>query len=121
VKFKLDENFDARLALLFARGGHEADTVRAEGLAGSADEVVYHACRRTDRTLVTLDLDFANPFRFPPEPTAGILVIRPPRPVLPAIRATLLSVLGDLVSRPLAGKLWIVEPGRVRVYDPGDE
>lgn len=28
------------------------------------------------RALVTLDLDFSNPFRFPPEATAGIVVLR---------------------------------------------
>jgi hypothetical protein len=83
------------------------DTVRAEHLSGSSDETIYETCRQTARTLITLDLDFASPFRFPPEGTEGIVVIRPPRPVLPAIRATLLSVLAELTSRRLTGMLWI--------------
>jgi hypothetical protein len=66
-------------------------------------------------------LDFASPFRFPPAGTEGIVVIRPHRPVLSAIKATLQSVLAELTSKPLAGVLWIVEPGRIRVYDPHDE
>ena len=37
------------------------------------------------------------------------------------IRATLTSVLSDLTARPLEGRLWIVEPGRIRVYDPRRE
>ena len=118
MKFKLDENFDVRLAPLLADGGHDVDTVPSEQLSGSADEVIYEVCRATGRTLVTLDMDFANPFRFPPEPMEGIVVVRPPRAILPAIRATLVSVLGELKSRPLKGMLWIVEPGRIRVYDP---
>jgi predicted nuclease of predicted toxin-antitoxin system len=117
VRFKLDENFDARLVPLLADGGHDVDTVLAEKLSGSTDEVIYEVCRTTGRTLVTLDMDFANPFRFPPEPMEGIVVVRPPRAILPAIRATLLSVLSELKSRPLKGMLWIVEPGRIRVYD----
>ncbi len=79
MKIKLDENFDVRLVPLLAEGGHDVDTVPAEGLAGSADELIYEVCRADGRTLITLDLDFANPFRFPPEPTEGIVVVRPPR------------------------------------------
>ena len=47
--------------------------------------------------------------------------MRPPRNVLPMIRSTLASALPDLRSRSLKGKLWIVEPGRIRVYDPQEE
>jgi len=67
MKFKFDENFDVRLVPLLAEGGHDVDTVRAEKLSGSPDETIYETCRRAGRTLITLDLDFANPFRFPPE------------------------------------------------------
>jgi predicted nuclease of predicted toxin-antitoxin system len=121
MRFKLDENIDARQVPLFAGGGHDVDTVRAEGLSGCRDEAIYETCRQTGRTLITLDLDFASPFRFPPEGTEGIVVIRPPRPVLPAVKATLQSVLAELTAKSLAGVLWIVEPGRIRVYDPHDE
>ncbi len=117
MKFKLDENFDVRLVPLLADGGHDVDTVPAEKRSGRADEVIYEVCRATGRTLITLDMDLASPFRFPPEPTEGIVVVRPPRPILPAIRATLVSGLDELRSRPLKGMLWIVEPGRIRVYD----
>jgi len=121
MRFKLDENFDLRLVPLLAGGGHDVDTVRAERLSGSPDGTIYETCRQTGRTLITLDLDFASLFRFSPEGTEGIVVIRPPRPVLPAIKATLESVLGELTSKPLTGVLWIVEPGRIRVYDPHDD
>jgi predicted nuclease of predicted toxin-antitoxin system len=121
MRFKLDENLDIRLVPLLAQGGHDVDTVRAERLSGSSDETIYDTCRQTARTLITLDLDFASPFRFPPQGTEGIVVIRPPRPILPAIKATLQSVLPQLTAQPLTGLLWIVEPGRIRVYDPHDE
>ena len=121
MRFKLDEHFDARLAALVAEGNHDVETLVREGLAGADDDAVYDACRREQRTLVTLDLDFSNPLRFPPGPTEGIVVVRPPRNVLPMIRSTLASALPDLRSRSLKGKLWIVESGRIRVYNPQEE
>ena len=66
-------------------------------------------------------MDFSNPFRFLPDDTEGIIVVRPPRPILPAIEATLVSILPKLKTQPLKGMLWIVEPGRIRVYDPHEE
>lgn len=121
MKLKLDENLDVRLAPVLAAEGHEVDTVPSEGLAGSDDDTIHATCRGNGRVLITLDLDFSNPFRFPPDDTEGIIVVRPPRPILPAIQATLVSVLPQLKTEPLKGKLWIVEPGRVRVYDPHQE
>ena len=118
MKFKLDENFDLRLAAVLAEGGHDVDTVRDEQLSGSDDETIYQTCRTEDRVLITLDLDFSNPLRFPPGPTEGIVVVRPPRPTLPMVRATLKSALAQIKSGNLKGALWIVEPGRVRAYDP---
>ena len=89
MRMKLDENFDRRIVPLLEADGHDVDTVPAEGLSGSDDDAIYAACQAARRALVTLDLDFSNPFRFPPADTEGIIVVRPPRPVLPAIRATL--------------------------------
>lgn len=120
MKIKFDENFDRRLEPLLAADGHDVDSVLSEGLGGAKDELVYETCKSLGRTLVTLDLDFSNPFRFPPDETEGIIVVRPPRPLLPAIRATLLSVRHELRTLSVKGKLWIVEPGRLRVHDPDE-
>lgn len=120
MKIKLDENFDQRLIPLLVAEGHDVDSVVAEGLSGAADEAVYATCQALGRTLITLDLDFSNPIRFPPRDTEGVLVVRPPRPILPAIRATLVSVLPKLKAISAKGKLWIIEPGRIRVHDPDE-
>jgi predicted nuclease of predicted toxin-antitoxin system len=118
MKFKLDENFDRRLVPLVAEGGHDVETVLSEQLSGKSDEEIYEVCKREGRVLLTLDLDFANPLRFPPEPTEGIVVLRAPRSVLPLIRATLTAALPSLKARALKSLLLIVEPGRIREYDP---
>jgi predicted nuclease of predicted toxin-antitoxin system len=120
MRFKLDENLDPRLAPVVAEGGHEVDTVLDEGLSGKDDDAVYQACLASGRILVTLDLDFSNPFRFPPAPAEGIIVVRPPRPVLSMIRAVLTGGLPRIKEGFRKGQLWIVEPERVRIYDPSD-
>jgi predicted nuclease of predicted toxin-antitoxin system len=120
MKIKLDENFDVRLVELLTARGHDVDTVRGEGLSGADDDEIYKACQIARRVILTLDMDFSNPLRFPPEPTAGILVVRVPRPILPLIRGTLESVAPLFEAESLEGKLWIVEPGRLRVYEPDD-
>ena len=76
---KLDENLGERGRQLFAEAGHDVSTVKDQGLAGAAYPTVIDVCRAEGHCLVTLDLDFSNPFLFPPEPYAGIAVIRLPR------------------------------------------
>jgi predicted nuclease of predicted toxin-antitoxin system len=120
MKLKLDENFDVRLVQELHKEGFDVDTVTAEGLAGSPDETIYDTCKAVGRTLVTLDLDFSNPFRFPPEDSEGIVVVRPPKAVLSSIRVTLWSVIAQLKTGAVKGKLWIVEAGRIREHDPDD-
>jgi predicted nuclease of predicted toxin-antitoxin system len=120
MRIKLDENFDVRLVPLLAAQGHEVDTVPSEGLSGTDDDGIYAVCRANGRVLITFDMDFSNPFRFPPDDTEGIIVVRVPRPVLPVIQKTLASVLPLLKSQAIKGMLWIVEPGRIRIHDPHD-
>jgi predicted nuclease of predicted toxin-antitoxin system len=120
MRFKLDENLDPRLASWLSEGGHNVETVLGEGLSGRNDEAIYAACRSERRTLITLDLDFSNPFRFPPGSTEGIIVLRPSLPLLPLIRATLRGSLAHITSGRVQGRLWIVELGRIREHDPAD-
>lgn len=96
-------------------------TVRAtrKQLSGASDQRVYDVCRSEVRLLVTLDLDFANPFRFDPAPTAGIAVIRVPTlPGLHDLEAGITSLVAELNKAPVRGRLWIVGSQRVREYRP---
>jgi predicted nuclease of predicted toxin-antitoxin system len=121
VRFKRDENLDGRLAALLTDRGHEADSVVAERLSGASDEQLFRKCSEDRRVLVTLDMDFADPLRFPPVSGSGIMVLRPQRNTLALIRETLSSALPALERDQIEGALWIVEPGRVRVHRPEDD
>lgn len=116
MRVKLDENLAPLLTVLFIDAGHDAETVLAESLQGAEDEKIFQVCQEEHRCLVTMDLDFANPLRFPPSNTPGIIVLRPPRPILPLIKTTVEKLLTALSERNISGKLWIVEHNRIREY-----
>jgi predicted nuclease of predicted toxin-antitoxin system len=58
LKFKIDENLPAEYSAELRATGQDAETVGAEGLSGPEDGSLFEHCKREDRILVTLDLDF---------------------------------------------------------------
>ena len=117
MKFKLDENFGIRTQQLFRAAGYDVQTVRDEGLQGSSDQYLYEVCCTEQRCLVTLDLDFADVTRFPPNQSAGIVVIRVPRnPSLSLLEKLIRQFLEMLTQMSVEKQLLIVEVGRIRVH-----
>jgi hypothetical protein len=118
VRFKLDENLGPSVKAVFTGRGHDCLTVREESLGGAPDEEVLQASIAEGRVLVTNDHDFGNVLHYPPEATAGIAVLSPPGR---AARATLVrlaeTLLVALEASAITGRLWIVEPGRIRVHE----
>ncbi|MBW3600534.1 MAG: DUF5615 family PIN-like protein [Planctomycetes bacterium] len=119
MKLKLDENLSHAAAEVFRQAGHEVETVASEKLSGASDEDVLKACQHEQRALVTLDLDFSNPLRFEPASHAGIAVLRlPSKPSHEDLLAVCRSLVRALEREALGGKLWSVERGRIREYQP---
>ncbi|MGH3085958.1 MAG: DUF5615 family PIN-like protein [Rubrobacteraceae bacterium] len=119
MKVKLDENLGNRSIELFGLAGHDVVTVEEQNLASAPDRALIGVCREESRSLVTLDLDFSNVLVFPPSDFAGIAVLRVPHPVtLDALHEHVRTLLRVMETRELAGKLWIVETGRIREYAP---
>ena len=119
MRVKLDENFGLRGRSLLEAAGHDVSTVASERLWGIEDEQLAELCRLESRTLITMDTDFANILRFPPERYPGIVVLRVPEPVtLSKIESALSLFAAAARGKRLAGLLWIVTPRGVREYDP---
>jgi len=122
VKFKLDENFGTRTYKLFLAAGHDVSTADSQDLCGCPDRQLFDVCRTEGRCLITLDIDFGDVTRFPPERGAGVVVLRLPKnPTLTAIESLVGAMLRSLGDRPLTGCLWIVEPGRIRIHETAAE
>ncbi len=117
MKLKLDENLEFGLASLATESGCDVTTVSREGISGCSDQSLYDLCAAEQKTLITLDMGFANPLCFPPETTAGIVVLRPPRPSLGLIKSMLRDTLPHFKSGHARGRLWIVEPGIIRIHE----
>ena len=119
MKLKLDENLGERGRRALTAAGHEVCTVPMQSLASASDSELLARCVAEDRALVTLDMDFANPMIYPPAKHAGVAVLRLPGPATPSDFDRAIATFAEALRRqPLVRELWIVEPTRVRVYDP---
>jgi predicted nuclease of predicted toxin-antitoxin system len=118
MRLKLDENLDVGLAVWLDSLGHDAKTVRDEQMSGASDDQVFAAAAAEDRCLVTLDLDFSDPIRFPP--AGGTIVLRVPVPSMAMIRRLLQQAATHAADESPTGQIWIVEVGRIRLWESWD-
>jgi hypothetical protein len=119
MQFKLDENFGRSIQKVFQQAGHDARTVREENLKGAPDPEIFAAAQTERWILITMDHDFGNVLTYRHEDSAGVAVINPPgRPTLPLLRLLTLTLLQGLKKGNITGRLWIVEPGRIREHEP---
>ncbi len=117
MKFKLDENFGKRTQRIFIEAGHDVKTVYEEKLSGQSDDKIFSHCGKENRCLVTLDLDFANVLRFPPEKSSGIVIVRTPQnPSLELLEDLVAKFMKALEVSEFKQDLWIVEIGRIRIH-----
>lgn len=121
MKLKLDENLDVRLAQRLQKAGHEAVTVHDQKLHGVPDTSLFEHCIAEGHALISLDKDFSNVLRFPPEKTPGLVVLRGHNNLLSTMQALIQTLIEALAQDQPIGKLWIIEPGRLRIHETVEE
>ena len=117
MRFKIDENLPVEVLELLRNRGHDVLTVVDQRLGGAPDSVVAAACRTEQRTLVTLDLDFADIRAYPPSEYAGFVVLRLTRQDKRHVLEMLDRVASMLSARSPERQLWVVEDARVRIRE----
>jgi predicted nuclease of predicted toxin-antitoxin system len=115
TRLKLDENLPRDAGDLLRQAGHDVQTVLDERLGGCPNPRILDACRRENRVLVTLDLDFADLHLHPPASHPGIWVLRGPAQGVGITLALLRGALTLLRTESPHGRLWVIEHGRVRI------
>lgn len=119
MKFKLDENLGRAASQMLHEAGHDVATVSEQDLCSADDVSLIAVCQRELRCLVTLDLEFGNPLLYNPAEHAGIAVLRlPSRPSWKDLVEAVQTLTLGLERESIAGKLWIVQRGKVREYRP---
>jgi predicted nuclease of predicted toxin-antitoxin system len=121
LRLKTDENLGQQAAVLLRNAGHDVATVPEQELCRTPDRALIEICRQEARCLVTMDLDFNNPLLFNPVDYPGVAVLRlPARPTPQDLLDVLHTLVGALSQRQITGRLWIVQRGRIREYQPKD-
>lgn len=115
MRLLLDENISPLHARELSGEGHDVLAVLDAGLSGAADENVLRFSIENNRILVTLDADFANVIRFPPESTPGVVRLRIHPPTEAAIREALRRVLLLVRNTDLRGRLAVVDQRKIRI------
>lgn len=115
MRFKVDQNLPVEIAEALRGAGHDAETVYAEGLAGTLDLRLAEIIRAEGRALVTLDLGLGDIRTYPPAEYPGLIVLRPPRQDKPTVLQLFARVVPLLERELLAGRLWIVDERHVRI------
>jgi predicted nuclease of predicted toxin-antitoxin system len=115
MKFKVDENLPVEVAEVLRTVGHDAMTVREQGLDGESDPRIMSVWRDEKRALITLDLDFSDIRAYPSHELPGVIVIRVPRQDKRTVLHIIRKTIPLLEKEQLAGFLWIVSGDRVRI------
>ena len=115
MKLLLDENLSPQHARELRSEGYDACAVAEIGLSGKPDEHIRQYAIDTGRILLTLDADFANIVRFPPEKTPGVMRLKVHPPTEERIRQTIRRALLQLRDANLTGCLAVVDADKIRI------
>ncbi len=113
--FLIDENLPRAVGEVFTGLGFRAECVGDNpSLRQKSDEVIFEYAVERKAVIVTRDVGFANPFRFPLNTSAGLIVLRFPNEIsMNALCAELRRLIEGFGSEDF-NDLIVVEPGSVR-------
>jgi hypothetical protein len=118
MRFKLDQNLDRMIAEPLIEAGHDLKTAEEQSLQRADDPTIAALCKAEGRCLITADVGFGQIIDYPPDQYAGLIVLSHPRPTRSAMRALVEQIRVACAEESPVGRLWIVEPGRIRIHLP---
>jgi predicted nuclease of predicted toxin-antitoxin system len=118
MRFKLDQNLDRWVAEPLVAAGHDLKTADEQSLARADDPTIASVCQSEGRCLITADMGFAQVLDYPPHEYSGLIVLWHLQPSRRSMRALVEQVGAACAEDSPVGRLWIAEPGRVRMHLP---
>jgi predicted nuclease of predicted toxin-antitoxin system len=121
VRLKLDENLSSYLKPALSSLQHDVSTAADQKLLSQPDTAIAAAANGEGRTLLTLDLEFADLRKYPPGSHPGIILFRPRSFGPLAVNRFVEEFVRGTNLELFAGCVAVVEPARVRVRRPPPE
>jgi len=110
----LDENLPKSLWKALQAAGYPTARLVDEGLRGKPDSIIFRQVRFRS-IIITRDKDYLKTDLFP-IPHSGIIVVSLPNDTTAAnIAREVINALSTLLEQDLANKVYIIEPGQVRL------
>jgi predicted nuclease of predicted toxin-antitoxin system len=113
MNFLADESCAGPIIRALRESGHDVVAISEVG-KGATDEEVLERALNEKRVLITEDRDFGELVYARGRSSAGVILVRFPRPARRAKPATVVEAVAKLGSR-LRDSFTVVEPGRVRI------
>ncbi|MBP9890107.1 MAG: DUF5615 family PIN-like protein [Leptospiraceae bacterium] len=117
MKFKIDENLPVEIADLLRAKNLQADTVNEENLSGEDDSAISIVCKKEERILITLDLDFSDIRNYPPKEYPGFIVLRLKSQDKESIINLFKRFIPFIQEENIQNKLCILEENKVRIRE----
>jgi predicted nuclease of predicted toxin-antitoxin system len=117
LKFKIDENLPVEIADLLRVKNFQADTVNEENLSGENDSNISIVCKKEDRILITLDLDFSDIRNYPPNEYPGFIVLRLKSQDKQSIISLFNKFIPFIQRENIQNKLCILEENKIRIRE----
>ncbi len=117
MKFKIDENLPDVCSSLLNNIGYDTESVVQENIQGCSDHYLIEVCKKENRILITLDLDFSNIRAYPPGDNPGIIILRLSEQSIDTVKNAINRLVIAFDHDVPDHKLWIVDETRVRIRE----
>ncbi len=115
MKFIIDENIPPKVTAYLEGLGHDVKSVLGERLTGISDENLMKNALDESRALVTFDKHFGDILRYPPEKTAGVILLKIHPPIIGRITNAFDNFFKKHGKAPLKGRLIVLSDREYRI------
>ena len=115
MNFLADECVYSITTQLLRSWAHNVLTAQEVGLAGKPDANILAYAVEHKRVLITIDMDFSNIRRYPPESHTGIIVLKIRPRTVEKVHTVLAQVLRDVGIEQLSKSLIMIDQTKYRI------